>query len=106
MSTDREFTIPKVRLHLADGTSADVEIRNADRLQWDLTAPRKKWGKASEVPVLAQTFVAFVAAKREKAIPGDMTWETFQDHLLEMRDVDEEPAVIRPTQKAPTGEPS
>jgi hypothetical protein len=104
MSTDREFTIPKVRLHLADGTSATVEIRNSDRLQWDLTAPRKKWGKASEVPVLAQTFIAFVAAKREKAIPADMPWETFQNELLVIEDADEEPAVIRPTKTAATDE--
>lgn len=106
MTSEREFTIPKVRLHLADGTSADVEIRNADRLQWDLTAPRKNWGKASDVPVLAQTFVAFCAARREKAIPDAMTWEAFQDALLGLEDVDEEPTVIRPTKTAPTGEPS
>lgn len=105
MSTDREFTIPKVRLHLADGTSADVEIRNADRLQWDLTAPRKKWGKAADVPTLAQTFVGYCAARREKAIPDGMTWEQFQDALIVMEDVEEE-TVIRPTRTAPTDGPS
>jgi hypothetical protein len=104
MSTeDREFTIPKVRLRLSDGTSAVVEIRNGDRLQWDLTAPRKKWGKATEVPVLAQTFIGYVAAKREKAIPADMTWEAFQEALLLMEDVDED-TVIRPTKTGATDE--
>jgi hypothetical protein len=106
VSTDREFSIPKVRLHLADGTSAVVEIRNGDRLQWDLTAPRKKWGKSSDVPVLAQTFIAYVAAKREKAIPEGMTWESFQDVLVGLDDVDEEPTVIRPTPTTATGGPS
>ena len=105
MSTDREFTIPRVRLHLADGTSAVVEIRNGDRLQWDLTAPRKNWGKASDVPVLAQTFVGYCAAKREKAIPDSMTWETFQAELVAMEDVDED-TVIRPTRPGATAGPS
>lgn len=101
MTTDREFTIPKVQLHLADGTSATVEIRNGDRLQWDLMAPRKKWGKASEVPVLAQTFIGYVAAKREKAIPDGMTWEQFQEALVLMEDVEED-TVVRPTRTGAT----
>jgi hypothetical protein len=106
VTTDREFTVPQVRLHFTSYGSAVVEIRNADRLQWDLTAPRKKWGKASDVPVLAQTFVSFCAAKREKAIPDGMTWEQFQDELIALEDVEDEPTVIRPTRTEVTGEPS
>jgi hypothetical protein len=95
MTTDRQFTVPRARLHLANGDSFVVSITNADRLQWDLTAPRKKWGKATEVPVLAQTFIGYVAAKREKHT--DLSWDQFQEQLIGMEDVDEEPAVIRPT---------
>jgi hypothetical protein len=104
MSDTREFTLPRVRCHLADGSSFAVTITNGDRLQWDLTAPRRKWGKASEVPVLAQTFVSWCAAKREKHT--EMSWEAFQEALLGLEDVEEEPVVIRPTKTAATGEPS
>ena len=98
--SDRSFTIPRVRLHLADGSSADVGIRNTDRLQWDLTAPKKKWGLASEVPHLAQTFIAFCAAKREGATV--LSWDAFQEALVGMQDLEDD-VVIRPTPPAASG---
>lgn len=100
MSTDREFTVPRVQLHMADGTTATVSITNPDRLRWDMEAPRRKWGKAADVPVLAQTFITWAAAKREKAT--ELSWDEFQSQLIGLQDMDEEPVVIRPTRTGAT----
>jgi len=102
-STDRVSYGNPTRLTMADGSVLVVRVTNPDRLRWDLTAPRKGWGKATDVPMLAQTFIAWAAAKREEAT--DLSWEQFQDACLMIADADdEETTVIRPTTKAPTDE--
>lgn len=91
---------------LADGTTFVVRVTNRDRVAWDMTAPRHKWGRAQDVPFLAQTFVTFAAAKREGAFTG--TFDAFRDSCEEIEDlpVDDEADVIRPTTKAPGPAPS
>lgn len=89
-------------VEMADGDTFTVRVTNPDRLRWDMTAPRKGWGKAQDVPFLAQTFVTWAAAKREGHT--DLPWEAFQDQCLDITplEVDEELDVIRPTTPAPS----
>ena len=99
MTSPRSYRPPQVALHFADGTSAVVAITNPDRLRWDMEAPRRGWGKAADVPTLAQTFVGWAAAKREKAT--DLTWEQFQAALIAMEDVEEPADEVGPTTRTP-----
>jgi hypothetical protein len=99
-STARVAYGDPIRAALADGTELIVHVTNPDRLRWDMEAPRRKWGKASDSPVLAQTFITWAAAKREQAT--DLSWEQWQTDCLELEDAPAgvEQTVIHPTSPA------
>jgi hypothetical protein len=44
---DRTLPGHRMRVSMADGTTYTVRITNRDRVAWDKTAPRHKWGNAS-----------------------------------------------------------
>jgi hypothetical protein len=90
-------TLPGHRMHvvMADGAEFDVRITNRDRVAWDKTAPRHKWGSASEVPFLASTFLAWSAAYREQLT--DLKFEQFQEQCEDIADVTDTGDDVRPT---------
>jgi hypothetical protein len=94
----QERTLPGHRMHvtMADGSEFTVRITNRDRVAWDKTAPRHKWGSASDVPFLASTFLAWSAAYREGHTT--LTFERFQEQCDDLADLkpDEDDAA-RPT---------
>jgi hypothetical protein len=92
-----ERTLPghQMRVTMADGTEFDVRITNRDRVAWDKTAPRHKWGNAGDVPFLASTFFAWSAAYREKLT--DLKFEAFQEQCEDLNDVTDATDDIRPT---------
>lgn len=76
----------RVRVHMGDGTPAlEVRILNRDRVLWDKTAPRKKWGAAQDVPFLASTFLAWAACRREN-LTG-LTFDQFCEVAEDVEDV-------------------
>jgi hypothetical protein len=94
-----------IRVILDDGTEFVVHVTNPDRLRWDMEAPRRKWGKATDSPILSQTFITWSAAKREAAT--DLTWDQFQTRCVVLEDAaEDEDIVIRPTTTAPGPGPS
>jgi len=90
-------SLPGHRMHvsMADGSEFDVRITNRDRVAWDKTAPRHKWGSASEVPFLASTFLAWSAAYREQLT--DLKFEQFQEQCDDLRDLTAVEDDARPT---------
>lgn len=80
----------------------EVRVTNRERVLWDKTAPKHKWGKAEDVPFIAATFCAWAAAKRDGLT--DLTHEQWQEVCEDIEGVDEdqeEEDAVRPTQKAP-----
>lgn len=75
-----------------------VRITNRDRVAWDKTAPRKKWGAASEVPFLAATFCAWNAAKRQGLT--ELSLAAWEDAVEEVETVPEDESdTARPTRR-------
>lgn len=96
-------------VELAGGQTFVVRITMPDRLRWDMTAPRKQWGKAQDVPFLADSFVTWAAAKRQGDYVG--SWEDWTGRngepgeLVEITHLDDDDlgdVVAFPTQKAPS----
>jgi hypothetical protein len=100
----RTSRVQRNTVEMADGTTFTVRVTNPDYLRWDMTAERRGWGKATDKPFLAQTFVTWCAAKREKAT--DLGWDDFQESCIQIAalEVDDEADVIRPTNPAATDE--
>jgi hypothetical protein len=97
-----EHVVPqnRVRIHMSDGSNYEVRILNRDRVLWDKTAPRKKWGAAQDVPFLASTFLAWAAARREGLTA--LNFDAFCDQADDVEDVKEDDDdIARPTRKAP-----
>ena len=94
---EEERTLPGHRMRVAmnDGAEYVVRITNRDRVAWDKTAPRHKWGSATEVPFLASTFLAWSAAYREGLT--DLKFEAFSDACDDLADITTEDDTTRPT---------
>lgn len=102
MATEEEAGLPgrRCRVQLEGGDVFVVRITNREYIAWDKTAPRKKWGAMGEVPFLAATFMAWIAAKREGKT--GLTWEQWQEAVVDCENLPEEPEdLARPTQRAP-----
>lgn len=83
------------------GESWVVRISNREYVLWDQTAPRKKWGTSREVPYLAQSFMAWAAARREGRLT--LTFDQFTkecEDVSDVKDDEETDTVARPTQSA------
>lgn len=104
MTTTEERTLPghysKVWLAGQDDPIT-VRVTNRERVLWDKTAPKHKWGKAEDVPFIAATFCAWAAAKRDGLT--NLTHEQFQEACEDIEGVDEdqeEEDAVRPTPRA------
>lgn len=85
----------RMRVSMSSGEEFTVRVTNRDRVAWDKTAPRHKWGNAAEVPFLASTFLAWSAAYREGLT--DLKFEAFTDACDDLEDVTEVDDDARPT---------
>lgn len=54
-----------------------VEVRNPDRVRWDMAATRNGWPTFDKAPFLGMTYLAWAALKREGQYQG--TWDEFKD---------------------------
>ncbi|WP_024794199.1 hypothetical protein [Tomitella biformata] len=59
------------------GEKLTVETRNPDRIAWDRTSRKHKWGPFSESPFIGMTFLAWAGLTRTKQV--DCTWEEFSE---------------------------
>jgi hypothetical protein len=101
LATADEVALPGKRctVTFADRSTIEVRITNHCYIAWDKTAPRKKWGAMADVPFLAGTFMAWIAAKR--AGLTELGWEAWQDAVEDITNLAEEPEdLARPTQRA------
>jgi hypothetical protein len=79
----------RVACHLEDDT-LEVTITNRERIHYEKTAAKHKFPPAREAQNLAMTFVCWSAAKRAGLTA--LTWEQWEDALLDYDTLDEEPA--------------
>lgn len=91
------MTGQRVDVALMDGTRYRITTTNADRVRFDLTAPKHKWPTAQAAPFLWFTFLAWSASKREQRTA--LTFEQFHEQTVacEAVDVDEAVDGVRPT---------
>ena len=55
----------------------ETQVRNPDRVRWDMAAQRNGWPTFEKVPFLGTTYLAWAALKREGKYNG--TWDDFKD---------------------------
>lgn len=81
----------------------------ADRLRYEMTAPRQGWMPLGNDPHFSgQIFAAFLgwtAAKRLKLLPADLKWEEFVQRV-EAVETEDDTDDVDPTPPAPGPEPS
>jgi hypothetical protein len=75
--------ISKLRLTVVmdDDTEHDVTVANPDMIRFDRERERRKLPLPKSAPVLWQTFVAWAALTRTRALDG-MPWEAFCEKAL------------------------
>lgn len=66
-----------VTVTLSGDREVSAEIRNPDRVRWDMTAAKHGWPSFQDSPFLGMTFLAWAALKRTGEYVG--TWEQFRD---------------------------
>lgn len=66
-----------VTVTLSDDREVSAEIRNPDRVRWDITAAKQNWPSFQDSPFLGMTFLAWAALKRTGEYVGK--WEDFRD---------------------------
>jgi len=90
-ANEHRLSIPRIEVTLDDGTTFEVQALNPDLIRWDRMAARQGWPAITSAPYLWMTFIAWSAAKREGAIPAEMSWETFGDErCIQVRNVADE----------------
>lgn len=67
-----------VTVTLIDEAEVSAEIRNPDRVRWDMTAAKHNWPSFQDSPFLGMTFLAWAALKRTGQYAGK--WEDFKDN--------------------------
>lgn len=77
-----------VNVTLIDDREVSAEIRNPDRVRWDMTAAKHNWPSFQDSPFLGMTFLAWAALKRVGEYAGP--WDKFRDEdCLNIEIVDE-----------------
>lgn len=87
---DIRLKAPRMRALREGHDPLEVQVTNADLVQWDITRARQKWPMHTEAPFLAQTFLTWHAARRIGAIPADVKWEAFLPTVLECAELDDD----------------
>lgn len=67
-----------VTVTLIDEAEVSAEIRNPDRVRWDMTAAKHNWPSFQDSPFLGMTFLAWAALKRTGQYAGK--WEDFSNN--------------------------
>lgn len=62
---------------MEDGLTFVTRTTNREFVGWDKTAPRHKWGAASDVPFLALSFTVWAAARREQLLDAAVNFDKF-----------------------------
>lgn len=85
-----ERTLPGRRIRWTDTTGDVQELRvtNRELVAWDKTAPRHKWGHATEVPFLARSFLAWAAARRDGLTT--LTFDQWNGEEYVIEDIEDE----------------
>lgn len=65
-------TLQHIRVELAgQDKPLQVVADNRDYVAWDMVAPQRKWPKMADAPILAGTYLAWHALKRDGQYAGD-----------------------------------
>lgn len=70
-----------VACQMEDGTTLTVRTTNRDRIAWEKTSPRHKWGSMHDSPNLAMAFLTWNAAKRDGQTT--LTFDQWSDQLAD-----------------------
>lgn len=87
---DVRLSTPRLRIVREGIDDLEVQTTNADLVRWDRTRTKHKWPTVQDAPFLWLTFVAWAAARRTGAIPPDLTYESWENDVLEVETLTEE----------------
>lgn len=88
---DFKLTSPRLRIlrgQMDAPEVIEVQTLNPDLIAWDMTRARHKWPETQAAPFKWMTFIAWHAARREGAIPTDLTYEAFEGTTLAVQNLD------------------
>lgn len=97
------LTGQRVRVVLLDGSDYVVKTIQADRVRYDLTAPRHKWPEGTRSPFLWFTFLAWSAARREQLTT--LQFEQFHEQCVSTKALDHDPDEDDVTPTSPGQQP-
>lgn len=81
---DPKVTSPRITV-IRDGQEPlTVQTTNYDMVNWDRTRVKHRWPKMDEAPFVWLTFVSWSAARRTGAIPDTLTYETWENTVLDI----------------------
>lgn len=101
---DVRLNTPRVRVVREGLDDIELQTTNADLVRWDMTRVRHKWPRLDDAPFKWLTFIAWAAARRTGAITPELTYETWEDDVLEVETLNEQAEdddAGRPTQPGP-----
>jgi hypothetical protein len=67
------------RIYMEGGDQLVARVTNRERVLWDKTAPKHKWGQAQDVSSLSTTFCIWGALRRQGDYAG--TFDAFCDAM-------------------------
>jgi hypothetical protein len=84
-----DFKITSPRLRILRGSLdapevIEVQTLNPDLIAFDMTRARHKWPELKDAPFKWLTFIGWHAARREGAIPADLSYEAWEASTLEV----------------------
>jgi hypothetical protein len=62
----------------------EVQTLNPDLVAWDMTRTKHRWPEVKDAPFKWLTFISWHAARREHAIPSDLTYEAWEASTLDV----------------------
>lgn len=88
-----DFKLTSPRLRAVRGSLdapeiLEVQTLNPDLIAWDMTRAKHRWPKVEDAPFKWLTFIAWHAARREGAIPTDLSYEAWESTTLAVTNLD------------------
>ena len=93
------LSIPRLRVHPAQGDPYEVQALNPDLLRFEDTAARHKWAGPAVAPFRWLTFLAWAASKREALTT--LTWDEFAADTRQVENLEDPAATATPTGPGP-----
>lgn len=97
-----DYKISSPRLRILRGSLdapevVEVQTFTPDLIAYDMTRAKHRWPEVKDAPFKWMTFIGWHAARREGAIPAELTYEAWEASTLDVAAIgDEDGAPVTP----------